>query len=323
MVAHGLTAGRLLRYDPRHAVSTRGRAGRRTSAVSCGVYGSRRRSGWTWDEGGPRALRSQGPPSLPRLSVKQFAQLQAELAKGPAVHGWEGQRWTLARVKTVIGRRFHLTYTIRGVRKLLVRIGWSCQVPARRAVERDDDEVAGWVRRCGPARKPRGGPWWGERPDPVQQPDAGPRGAVQRLANLAAVTGARGYLCGTGGTRYLQVARWRSEGYPWFPSVRRDARYMGGRARGKRRAPSHERRNPVRSRRTPCRHHPIPRSPIGLLARWMGSAVGALVRDCDDALLQGRVELTSVDSLRRSLQTVPSHGRNAVEGTRGIRACSP
>ncbi|MCX4808870.1 winged helix-turn-helix domain-containing protein [Streptomyces sp. NBC_01214] len=100
----------------------------------------------TWDEGGPRTLRSQGPASRSRLSEKQFAQLEAELAKGPAAHGWEDQRWTLARVKTVIGRRFHLTYTIQGVRKLLVRNGWSCQVPGRRAMERDDEAVAGWVK---------------------------------------------------------------------------------------------------------------------------------------------------------------------------------
>jgi transposase len=100
----------------------------------------------TWDEGGPWALRSQGPASFPRLSEKQFAQWEAELAKGPAAHGWEDQRWTLARVKTVISRRFHLTCTIQGVRKLLVRNGWSCQVPTRRAVERDDDAVAGWVK---------------------------------------------------------------------------------------------------------------------------------------------------------------------------------
>ncbi|MFB7429545.1 winged helix-turn-helix domain-containing protein [Streptomyces hydrogenans] len=104
----------------------------------------------TWDEGGPRALRSQGPASLPRLSPRQFAQLEAELAKGPAAHGWEDQRWTLARVKTVIGRRFHLTYTIQGVRKLLVRNGWSRQVPARRAMERDDEAVAGWVKEVWP-----------------------------------------------------------------------------------------------------------------------------------------------------------------------------
>ncbi|MEU0626868.1 winged helix-turn-helix domain-containing protein [Streptomyces sp. NPDC005989] len=49
-----------------------------------------------------------------------------------------------------IGRRFHLTYTIQGVRKLLVRNGWSCQVPARRAIERDDDAVAGWVKEVWP-----------------------------------------------------------------------------------------------------------------------------------------------------------------------------
>jgi hypothetical protein len=72
------------------------------------------------------------------------------LAKGPAAHGWEDQRWTLGRIKTVIGRRFHLTYTIQGVRKLLVRNGWSWQVPARRAIERDDEAVAGWVRETWP-----------------------------------------------------------------------------------------------------------------------------------------------------------------------------
>ncbi|MFI8434661.1 winged helix-turn-helix domain-containing protein [Streptomyces sp. NPDC079020] len=44
--------------------------------------------------------------------------MEAELAKASASHGWEDQRWTLSRVKTVIGRRFHLTYTIQGVRKL-------------------------------------------------------------------------------------------------------------------------------------------------------------------------------------------------------------
>ncbi|WP_323185882.1 winged helix-turn-helix domain-containing protein [Streptomyces sp. NBC_00233] len=50
----------------------------------------------------------------------------------------------------MIGRRFHLTYTIQGVRKLLVRNEWSCQVPARRAMERDDEAVAGWAREVWP-----------------------------------------------------------------------------------------------------------------------------------------------------------------------------
>ncbi|MEU5794766.1 winged helix-turn-helix domain-containing protein [Streptomyces sp. NPDC047813] len=40
--------------------------------------------------------------------------------------------------------------TIQGVRKLPARSGWSWQVPARRANERDDEAVAGWVKEMWP-----------------------------------------------------------------------------------------------------------------------------------------------------------------------------
>jgi transposase len=56
-----------------------------------------------WKNGGPRALHSKGPASLPVLSDEQFAVLERELARGPAAHGWPDQKWTLARIKTVIG----------------------------------------------------------------------------------------------------------------------------------------------------------------------------------------------------------------------------
>ncbi|MFJ1732983.1 helix-turn-helix domain-containing protein [Streptomyces sp. NPDC088254] len=58
-----------------------------------------------WEKDGPRALRSQGPASLPRLSEKQFAQLEAELAKGPTAHSWQDQRWTLGRSPQAPHRR--------------------------------------------------------------------------------------------------------------------------------------------------------------------------------------------------------------------------
>jgi transposase len=58
-------------------------------------------------------------------------------------HGFgDDQRWTLARVKTLIGKLFHIGYTIEGVSKLLRRHGWSVQVPARRALERDEQAIA-------------------------------------------------------------------------------------------------------------------------------------------------------------------------------------
>lgn len=109
-----------------------------------------------WSQGGTRALASKGPASLPLLSDELFAVLERELAKGPVAHGWPDQTWTLSRIKTLIGRRFHRSYTVQGVAALLKRHGWSCQVPARRAVERDDAGVARWVKETWPDVE---GPW--------------------------------------------------------------------------------------------------------------------------------------------------------------------
>ncbi|MDJ1136857.1 winged helix-turn-helix domain-containing protein [Streptomyces iconiensis] len=114
-----------------------------------------------WASGGPLALRSVGSASSPRLSGARFAQLEGELAKGPPAHGRPDQRWTPARVKTLTGRRFHKSCTVQGVRKLLVRHGYSCQVPARRAVGRDDPAIYGWVKETWPhveASRRRPGP---------------------------------------------------------------------------------------------------------------------------------------------------------------------
>jgi transposase len=53
-------------------------------------------------------------------------------------------RWTLARITLLIGRLFHIRYTLRGNSYLLHRIGLSPQVPARRAAERDEQAIATW-----------------------------------------------------------------------------------------------------------------------------------------------------------------------------------
>ena len=96
--------------------------------------------------GGTAALASKGAGgAVCRLSGAQLARLRAELDKGPAVHGWaEDQRWTLERVATLIGRLFHVRYTLRGTSYLLHRIGFTPQVPAHRAAERDEAAIAAW-----------------------------------------------------------------------------------------------------------------------------------------------------------------------------------
>lgn len=105
-----------------------------------------------WAAGGTAALASAGPGGSDcKLSVEQRKQLAEMLDEGPTVHGWSDARWTLTRVAEVIERRFGVCYTLRGVSYLLHRIGYSQQVPTRRAIERDPEAVAGWHRRRWPS----------------------------------------------------------------------------------------------------------------------------------------------------------------------------
>jgi putative transposase len=111
----------------------------RVSAKS--AYQWRRR----WRAGGDSALASRGPGGATcRLNPDQLQRLRTELARGPAAHGWADQRWTLARIARLIGRLFHVRYTLRGTSYLLHRMGFSVQVPARRAAERDEAAIATW-----------------------------------------------------------------------------------------------------------------------------------------------------------------------------------
>jgi len=99
-----------------------------------------------WRAGGDAALASRGQGGYAcKLEETQLAQLRAALDLGPATYGWDtGQRWTLARVTALIARLFHVPYTLRGVSYLLHRMGFTPQVPVRRAAERDEDAIAQW-----------------------------------------------------------------------------------------------------------------------------------------------------------------------------------
>jgi transposase len=99
-----------------------------------------------WRAGGTKALKAAGRAGrLPRLSEAQLAQVDRALRRGPRAHGFPTDVWTLARVATVIESETGVTYHPGHVWKLLRRLGWSRQRPARRAAERDDDAIAAWV----------------------------------------------------------------------------------------------------------------------------------------------------------------------------------
>ncbi|MFJ8009906.1 helix-turn-helix domain-containing protein [Streptomyces fagopyri] len=72
-----------------------------------------------WRERGFDGVLSKGSPGRPRLSEAQIIRLERELACGPPAHGWADQRWTLARIKSLIGRLFHVSYSVEGTWRLM------------------------------------------------------------------------------------------------------------------------------------------------------------------------------------------------------------
>ena len=110
--------------------------------------------------GGREALASKGAGGAKcKLSGAQVAGLEEVLDAGPAAAGYPDQCWTLARVADQAWRRFGVEYTLAGTAVLLHRLGWSVQVPARRAAERDEDKIARWREDTWPVIKARRRTW--------------------------------------------------------------------------------------------------------------------------------------------------------------------
>ncbi|MEU7061961.1 winged helix-turn-helix domain-containing protein [Streptomyces sp. NPDC046197] len=91
-----------------------------------------------------------GPAKPPKLSDDQFAEPEKELVLGAAEHGWEEQRWTLARIRALIAWKCRIDCSSAGVSRLMHWHGWSWQCPARRAVERDEHAVELWKKDVWP-----------------------------------------------------------------------------------------------------------------------------------------------------------------------------
>ena len=100
--------------------------------------------------------RGRSPVQAPRPRSLSW---RKSWTPGPAACGYADQCWTLARIADQVWRRFGVEYTLAGMDVLLHRIGWSVQVPARRAAERDEDKIARWREETWPVIKGRRRTW--------------------------------------------------------------------------------------------------------------------------------------------------------------------
>jgi transposase len=102
-------------------------------------------------EAGVRARPTPGRP--PKLNARLKRRLETLLLKGPLAAGFHNDLWTCPRVAEVIKQRLGVDYHVDHVGRLLHDLGWSPQKPARRAVERDEQEIRRWVREDWPRVK--------------------------------------------------------------------------------------------------------------------------------------------------------------------------
>lgn len=108
---------------------------------------------------GDAGLKVKKAPGRPRkLSDAQSGRLLQRLLEGAMSQGYRTELWTTQRIAEVIEREFGVQYHPDHVGRLMRALGWSCQKPERRALERDEEGIERWRRETWPEVKktPRG-----------------------------------------------------------------------------------------------------------------------------------------------------------------------
>ena len=93
-----------------------------------------------------------------RLSEADLKKIERKLKQGPQALGYETGLWTLSRVADLIEQECGVKYHPAHVWWLLGKMGWSCQRPTGRALQRDEVAIEQWKKKRWPRlkKKPNG-----------------------------------------------------------------------------------------------------------------------------------------------------------------------
>ncbi len=103
---------------------------------------------------GRTGLRKAGRAGRkPKLSAADLRKVERGLQRGPDALGFDTSLWTAWRVAVLIEETCGVKYHPGHVWRLLKQLGWSCQRPTGRALERDEAAIRHWKRVRWPAVK--------------------------------------------------------------------------------------------------------------------------------------------------------------------------
>jgi len=93
------------------------------------------------------------PGRPPKLTEGQKRRIIRILLRGAMANGYQTELWTTARIAEVIERTFGVRYHRDHIGRFMASLGWSCQKPRKRALERDDQAIEQWKRTDWPRIK--------------------------------------------------------------------------------------------------------------------------------------------------------------------------
>ena len=106
------------------------------------------------EEAGRAGLkRARRAGRKPKLTTTDLKRLEQGLKRGPEALGYATSLWTSQRVAHLIEQECGVRYTTTHVWRLLKQLGWSCQRPVGRALERDEEAIRRWKKRRWPELK--------------------------------------------------------------------------------------------------------------------------------------------------------------------------
>lgn len=110
------------------------------------------------EESGKRGLKQAGRAGRrPRLTSADLKKIERGLERGPEALGYETSLWTGWRVAHLIEEECGVTYHPGHVWRILRQLGWSCQRPTGKALERDEDAIRQWKKKRWPEIKKKPG----------------------------------------------------------------------------------------------------------------------------------------------------------------------
>lgn len=106
-----------------------------------------------FEANGKAALQRKRLGRPAHLDERQRRELTQALVQGAMANGFATELWTLPRVAKLIAWRFGVQYSTGHIWHLLRGLGFSCQRPAKQALQRDEAAIRQWRSKRWPALK--------------------------------------------------------------------------------------------------------------------------------------------------------------------------